>query len=222
MDNKYITEWNKNASEWNAIIECNGITSRNNTNPAIIKVVNRWGVSPMLDCGSGEGWLIREIAGNRVDIHGLEGSKELVDIARSKSNHCFYHYSYQEMIDGISELSNGYSTLIFNYALFEKDITPLLLSCHTYLKTPGRIIIQTVHPYFLLKNGKYASGTQDNIWDGLNGNFEGHLSWYARTLEDWAMVFYEARFTMCAINECIVDGAPVSILFTLESMKSRD
>jgi hypothetical protein len=93
----------------------------------------------------------------------------------------------------------------------------LLKKTKNNIKPEGLIIIQTLHPSFIMKNGDgYLSQWFTDSWKGLPGDFcDGH-SWYARTFEDWIKVFVENDLNLLKVKEILnYDKEPVSILFVI-------
>ena len=183
--------WEKNASEWIRIIENEMIESRKFTNLAIIEAVLNHKPENVLDLGCGEGWLCRELSRHEIKCTGTDASNPLIENARKKGDQAFLNLSYEEIIEEKNILGNHFDAIIFNFSLFLNIETETLLkTLRKNLSSEGRIFIQTLHPYFLIKNSlPYKSQWVQDSWAGLKGDFTDPHQWYIRTFSDWFEVF---------------------------------
>ena len=81
----------------------------------------------------------------------------------------------------------------------------------------GIVVIQTLHPYFLVSNGlEYRSQMISDSWKVLPGNFlDGH-QWYARTIEDWSSVISKAGLKIIELREILNhDKNPISLILKI-------
>lgn len=219
MKNEIQQSWDKNVDEWDRIIESNQIPSRKFTNQAIIYELKELDAFKILDCGCGEGWLTRAVTSLGKKAIGIDSTVGLIAKAKAKSNNSFYTLSYEEIIDGKTIPELPFDAVVFNFCLYQKENLSILLKKIKNMLVPGGyIIIQTLHPYFLVQNGHgYTSQWLTDSWKGLPGNFvEGH-SWYARTFEDWNLVFTESDLKTVQIKEVLnSEKQPISIIYTLQ------
>ncbi len=213
------SSWDKNAEEWNRVIESNKILSRKFTNKAIVNMLAELNVSKNLDCGCGEGWLTREITALGKIAVGIDGTKKLISKAKKKGKESFYTIRYEEIMDGKTIPEHPYDAVVFNFCLYqEKGLSLLLKKIKNHLRPKGLVIIQTLHPGFILQNshGYYSQWFTDS-WKGLPGKFTDGHSWYARTFEDWAAVFKASNLKIVNLKEITsLDKQPLSILYTLQ------
>lgn len=219
MPDEIRASWNKNALEWNALLERQGIASRRHTNRAIIDTIVGLGLKKVADIGCGEGWLCRALAENHIETVGFDATKSLLDIAKTKGSQTFVLSSFEDIINGNGLKGAPYDGAVFNFCIYQKDGLLLLFTqVLNNLKGNGVLLIQTLHPYYLLThNLPYTSQWIPDAWQGLEGNFvEGH-QWYARTLQDWSSLL--SSFTNCTyemlevVNE---EGHPISLIIILK------
>lgn len=215
MKNEIISSWKKNTKEWIRIIDTEQIASRQYTNKAIVNVLKETSVNKVIDIGCGEGWLTRELTAMGKKPVGIDAIEELLENARQKGSEPYYCITYEDIIEGKSVPEQPFETAIFNFCLYQKDgLEKLLKNTKAILDDEGIIIIQTLHPYFLIRNGlEYKSQIIEDSWKGLPGNFtEGH-KWYARTFEDWIVVLNNSRLKIMELKEVFNnDNQPVSII----------
>jgi len=210
--------WDLNAPEWIALLERSGIPSRAVTNDAILSTVKRYARKHVIDLGCGEGWLSRALEQQGLHVTGLDATGALIEQARRQSEQSYIHISYEDIIAGKLNSDIQADTIVCNYALYEQDSTrQLLLSMRQFLSQEGKLIIQTVHPSFLLQTEEgYKSQWMSNAWEGLAGDFSHPHRWYARTLEDWQQLFHQAGYCIYEIVETLsAETKPLSIIFIL-------
>lgn len=221
MKNEVLQSWQQNAGEWIHAIQGHTIASRKFTNPAIVETIKQYKPSTVLDLGCGEGWLTRALSNKDTFVTGVDGTKELVEHAKTLSNNPFYTLNFEEIIAGMPIPNAPFDAVVLNFCLYLKDgLIPLFLALKNQLTANGHIFIQTLHPSFLLMNKlPYQSQWVEDSWKGLPGNFTQPHRWYARTLEDWFAVFDEAGLAT-TLKEPINDaGLPVSLIFILKNGK---
>jgi hypothetical protein len=125
--------------------------------------------------------------------------------------------TYEEIIADNQLPKNMYDGLIFNYCLYEKELTSNLLhAIKTQLTRNGKVMIQTVHPDFLLNDGANESRWIDDAWKGLDGNFSFPHRWYARTMTDWLLLFERMGWKLLDTVETKSEtGDSLSVIFVL-------
>lgn len=216
--NETLKSWQQNAKEWSRVIDADVIASRKFTNKAIINTIDSLNVKKVLDVGCGEGWLTRELSTHQIECIGIDATQELLDIAKSKGSQIFYKLTYEEVIKGKEVPNYPYDAVIFNFSIYDKDkLVDLLNKLKEKLIPNGKIVIQTLHPYFLLSNKlEYKSQWIEDSWKGLKGNFVNGHSWYARTFEDWHKVFNKSKLKMLQIKEILNNKSkPIAVIFVL-------
>lgn len=212
-----LQSWQANADEWDKLLEAKGIPSRVFTNKAILEALNSYNPKRILDVGCGEGWISRELNSD-IEYTGIDGTSLLIEKAKQKNPQGSFHcLTYDQIIGDNYRLLAKHDLIVINYALYQKDnLIPLLQKLNFLLDDDGVILIQTVHPFFLLKNlGSYKSSWIENAWEGLEGNFKAPHSWYCRTFQDWFTVFKEAGFMTFIQEVSSKNGEPISVIFNL-------
>ena len=216
-----LRSWDNNAQGWEKLIEQDMIESRRLvTNEAIVKVLSTLPMSRMLDLGCGEGWLVRRMESLGLPCHGVDGSAALVRLARAKGAGNFQCMSYGEIIAGSEIDGSRFDAIVMNFALFDKDSTPLLLeSLKKHLNAKGMLIIQSLHPNAI--HAFEPSHWKPNVWEGLPGKFSDAHPWYHRSMNDWKMLFATQGFTTKQMHEPEHPRTqkPASIIFVLELAK---
>ncbi|MBQ4914039.1 methyltransferase domain-containing protein [Maribacter sp. MMG018] len=215
MDKPILDSWNKNAEEWIKIIDNDKIPSRVFTNKAIIKAIEKDSGEKILDIGCGEGWLTRSISNMGKHAVGFDATEALLKNARKKGSEEYYNITYDEIVNGKAHPLAPFDTAIFNFSLYqEKGLETLLKKVKELLTSNGTIIIQTLHPYFLIANGgNYQSRSISDSWKGLPGNFTDGHDWYARTFEDWTKVINVAGLHIIDLREVTNnENTPISLI----------
>lgn len=200
--------WNQNAENWAQVIEKNLISSRAVTNSAIIDNVLSLKPSLVLDIGCGEGWLSRPIRDSSVNYYGIDGSKQLIEIALRRGSF-FEHVSYEQIINGWRPQQMP-DVAVFNFSLLDKDIEELLKAVSTLIKPNGHLVIQTLHPSNL---ALYQDGWNEEDFKTMAIEFEGKMPWYGRTKESWLSVFDVCKLKVSKIIEPSLNNKPASIIW---------
>ncbi|NAY90503.1 methyltransferase domain-containing protein [Muricauda sp. JGD-17] len=218
MNSKIIDSWKKNASEWIKVIQNQDIPSRKFTNKAIEDTLKEINGKKLVDIGCGEGWLTRKMGQSGWDATGLDAIPDLIDDAKNKSNDAFYVFTFEEIIAGKSIPNGPFDVATFNFCLYSKEgMQRLLKNTLTQLNPKGTIVIQTLHPYFLISHDlSYKSQWLQDSWKGLPGNFEDGHSWYARTMEDWIAEIQELNASDFQLSEIVNDKEkPISLIIKI-------
>ncbi len=219
MKSNIITSWEKNAQEWIKVVQNQSIPSRKFTNKAILETISSLSVEKVADLGCGEGWLTREMSQQGFRAIGFDAIENLLKEARRQGTENYYQLSFEDIISNSSLPEAPFNAAIFNFCLYLKDgVYPLLKNILSKLDPEGYLIIQTLHPFFLVQNGfGYKSQWLSDAWKGLPGNFrEGH-SWYARTFEDWIQLLSSLEKTSFDIKEIKNDESePISLIFKIK------
>ena len=72
--------------------------------------------------------------------------KSTLDAAAADPAGTYRVLSYADLEAGTHDLGGGFDAIVFNYALFEEDVTPLLGAVRRLLAPRGAVLIQTLHP----------------------------------------------------------------------------
>lgn len=211
--------WEENAHEWIKIIDKQAIPSRKYTNEAIVEVCRNLKPKNLLDVGCGEGWLTRSIGNFAKLVVGTDAIETLIENAKKKGKGTYYKITYQDFIDGYQLKEAPFDLVVFNFSIYQKDDLDLLLGMlKKQLVNNGHIVIQTLHPNFLVnQNLNNESQWIDDAWKGLPGNFVNGHKWYARTLDDWKKVFNAADLSIESTKEVFDENSKtLSIIFILK------
>ncbi|MDF3820416.1 class I SAM-dependent methyltransferase [Leptospira sp. 96542] len=100
-------------------------------------------IQTVLDVGCGTGEHVKELQGMGFKVLGVDASKRMLEIAKTRFPHCYYEYgrmeSYllKEPVDAVVCL---YGT--FNYLLNDDDVGNFLRNCHKNLKQAGLLVLE--------------------------------------------------------------------------------
>jgi len=221
MKDEIKASWEKNASEWIKVIQNNSIPSRKFTNVAILDAVAELEGHKIVDIGCGEGWLTREMVDLGWEATGIDAIEPLILEARTKGSNTFEVFSYEEIMAEKPIPNAPFDAAVFNFCLYQKEgLTDLLANTLKQLHAKGTLVIQTLHPFFLVQNGfTYKSQWLTDSWKGLPGNFvEGH-AWYARTFQDWVKDLNHLTNTSFEFKEILNDtNQPVSLIIKINKI----
>lgn len=216
-----IATWEENAEEWIKTISEESIASRKFTNKAIIDSILETDAEKIIDIGCGEGWLTHTLENRDKNVVGIDGIETLLTHARNKSDAPFYRMTFKEIGAGETIPQNPFELAVFNFCLYQKEgLVNLLIQTQKALVKTGTILIQTLHPYFLIEEQlPYKSQWMKDSWKGLKGDFKNGHAWYARTFEDWIAELKQIPNTIIAFKEVNNDlGKPISLIITLKKI----
>jgi len=215
-ENDILHSWEKNANNWQHLIDQGSIESRSVTNEAVINVLSTLPIRRLLDLGCGEGWLVRRMQQYGLDCRGIDGSAALVGMASASGGPFYQCMSFGEIIAGRTIEGSPFDAIVLNFVLFGKDSTPKLLqSLHPHLNTPGFIIIQSLHPD--AGHAFEPSHWKPNVWEGLPDHFSDPYPYYHRSMSDWQLMFRECQLDILRQQEQLHPRTkrPTSIIFVL-------
>jgi 2-polyprenyl-3-methyl-5-hydroxy-6-metoxy-1,4-benzoquinol methylase len=193
--------WEANAAAWTAAVRGGTIASRElATDAAILDAIRERKPARVLDVGCGEGWLVRALAAGGIEAKGIDASSALVEAARSAGGGSFQVRSYREISERPEVVGEGYDAIVFNFALFEEELLPLLCALRGRLAPGGALIIQTVHPWSDAGRGAYVDGWRTETFDGFEG-FTEPMPWYFRTLASWVALLHDGGYRLEKLAE---------------------
>lgn len=219
MTSDIISSWEKNAKEWVKVIQNQSIDSRRFTNQAVLDTIANLKVKKVADLGCGEGWLTREINQLGMEAVGFDAIESLLVEARKLGRETYHRLTFEDIISGKPIPEAPFDAAVFNFCLYLKDdLTPLLENTLANLVPGGHLVIQTLHPFFLIQNGfDYKSQWLSDSWKGLPGNFSNGHSWYARTFEDWVNTLSSLSHIHLEMKEVKNDEEkPISLILKIK------
>ena len=218
MEKEVRDTWEENAREWIDVVSSGQIASRRFTDVAIQDMLKSLSGPKVLDVGCGEGWLTRRLSKMGKRATGVDAIETLLAYARSRGPEPYQCLSYADIIAGNAIINAPFDTAVFNFSLYRKDDVDILFKIiKGQLTDQGYIVVQTLHPYFLIQNGlEYKSQMIRDSWKGLPGNFTGGHSWYARTLGDWVKLVTSADLKIVDIKETLnAENKPISLILAI-------
>ena len=179
------TVWDDNAQAWIKMVREDLIPSRVAvTNNAILASIASRAPHTVLDIGCGEGWLCREVK-IRIgsETVGLDGSASLIAAALEEEPTGVYAQASYEALIGNEWpepcWEGTFDVIVFNFALFENEISPLLKAAATRLAPQGAILIQTLTTE-ILKDG--PPGWRHERFEGFGKGRWTPMDWYCHDL----------------------------------------
>jgi 2-polyprenyl-3-methyl-5-hydroxy-6-metoxy-1,4-benzoquinol methylase len=200
-DKKILDSWNKNVTAWVKAIQTKQIESRELvTDQAIIDAVLSLGTSKILDIGCGEGWLVRELAAQGLQVTGIDAVQGLVDKARQLGDGTFTVLEYENI--SASSIDQQYDLAICNFSLLGKEsVEHLFKTLPSILNKSGYFIIQTLHPNISCGELGYVDGWREGSWAGFSDEFSDPAPWYFRTIGSWLSLFINNGFRVEVVKE---------------------
>ncbi|MBK1668381.1 hypothetical protein CKO28_10075 [Rhodovibrio sodomensis] len=198
--------WDANARAWTRAVRERRIASRTaGTDAALLDTLARLAPGRLLDAGCGEGWLIRALRQFLPACRtiGVDGAPALVAAARAADPVGSYHHlTYDALAAGAwrrdpvlaERLADPLDAVVFNYALFDRQVGRTLQAARGLLAPGGALVIQTLPPC-----APGAEGWRTEDFAGFSGGLGGGLGggwvpmrWYARSRPAWDSALAEA------------------------------
>lgn len=207
--------WEANACAWTEAVRNGAIESRSlATNAAILQALTERKPRRVLDLGCGEGWLARTLAQLEIQVVGVDGSAQLIELAREFGGGIFHHYSYTEITAAPQIVGCDFDAIACNFALLEEDVLELLRALRSCLAQQGVLVIQTVHPWSGRGKDKYCDDWRTETFAGFGQGFTEAMPWYFRTLSSWISLLRHSGYLLDDIREPVHPDTsePLSLL----------
>ncbi len=207
-----LTAWKANGGSWIQAINQQELASRNAaTNAAIINAINTHCPNSILDLGCGEGWLCRALVQSGRKVVGIDGVSSLIEDAIDKDQSgSYYCHDYDAIRKGALSQLGQFDIIAFNFALFEEQGTPTLLSQLRHHVVPtGSLVFQTV-----ILGNEESSGWHQEDWRALKRDFPAAFPWYYRTPDDWKATLQESGWNAVTMDRILhpESGASLSLI----------
>jgi len=212
--------WHDSAAPWARAVREGRIASRRQvTDAAVAAAVCAHSPRRVIDLGCGEGWLVRALAGQGIDVLGVDAVPALVDAARAAGGGRYRVMDYTAIAAG--DLCERADVVVCNFSLLgDESVDALLRATPSLLSPAGVLVIQTLHPWSACGEAPYRDGWREGSWAGCGDGFGEAAPWYFRTLAGWQQSFLAAGLALVGMGEPLhpETGRPASILFTLRAM----
>ena len=216
-----LEAWHANAAPWTRAVREQAIASRALvTDRTILDAVLARRPRSVIDLGCGEGWLVRALAGQRVDVLGIDAVPALVDVAQAAGGGRFLAMDYADVANG--KLRERADVVACNFSLLGGESVDALLRVVPSLLAPGgALVVQTLHPPTACGDAPYVDGWRDGSWAGCGEGFGQAAPWYFRTLAGWLEALAQAGLQLVRMVEPLhpLAGKPASMILVAEARR---
>lgn len=215
-----VSAWHANAMPWARAVREGAIASRRLvTDAAIVSAVRSYAPRRVIDLGCGEGWLMRALASEGIDVLGVDAVPELVAQASAAGRAVLLDYSAV----AAGALDERADMVVCNFSLIgEASVDALLGAVPALLQPGGVLLIQTLHPWTACGELPYRDGWREGSWDGCGEGFGEAAPWYFRTLQGWQRTGADAGLRLLELREPLhpQTGRPASLVLAFEAARS--
>lgn len=186
-----LASWQANAQAWLSAVREQRIDSRRVSNAAVLDAIKAGAPRRVLDVGCGEGWLCRALHDDGIEAVGVDATVPLIGAARAAGAGRFEVLRYDELVVDPLQLGQ-FDGVVFNFALFEADPSPILRAMCQAVSPAGRLIIQTVHP----DRAAGEAGWREERFAGFGAAFPAAMPWYFRSMAGWERLLLDAGWRL--------------------------
>ena len=216
LEARLLASWEDNAAAWTDAVRNQRIPSRRaGTDAAILAACARYDARNVLDVGCGEGWLSRALAVPTRRVFGIDGSADLIAHASAtESSAQFKVLGYEALATDAGVVAGPWDLIICNFALLGEPLVPLMRALSQRLAPAGSLLVQTVHPWMAMGDGRYTNEWREENFQGFGVAFPASMPWYYRTLGSWLSQLGEAGLVIRTLEEPVHadTGRPLSML----------
>ncbi len=214
-----LEAWHANAAPWTRAVREHAIASRKLvTDRAILDAVLARRPRSVIDLGCGEGWLVRALVMQGVDVLGIDAVPVLVDAARTAGGGRFLSMDYADVAGGA--LRDRADALACNFSLLGgESVDTLLRAVPSLLMPGGALLVQTLHPLAACGDAPYVDGWREGSWAGCGEGFGQAAPWYFRTLAGWLDALARAGLYAVRMVEPLhpSTGEPAALILVAEA-----
>lgn len=211
-----LDSWNKAAAGWDRDIARPGSYRTHLITGALTELLEDVKDRKILDAGCGNGFFTNWLAGRGAAVEGVDGSEEMIMIARA--SYPELEFAVADLTKPIGKEPGSYDYILANMLLMHmNNFSTFMTDAYKLLKPEGRLIFSILHPCFNEPTSKLYKSLWDKIigakpsalsydyYQGQQGRYESHmkskLTHYHRTLEEYSKELSAAGFAITQIIE---------------------
>jgi len=204
-------QWDKVAKKYDKLIgETGDPYHKTYLNPVVLKLLGSVKGKKVLDLACGQGYFSRILARKGAKVTGLDISRKLLDIARTKSKNITYIHNDSANIKDVK--TNSQDVIVSNMAFFDiKNIKDTIKECARVLKKGGALVFSILHPITHGKVERYKDkqGYYLKLRDyhGVVARKSTSIYWkdellsYFRPLGYYTKLLFDNNFTITDLRE---------------------
>lgn len=139
----------------------------------------------ILDAGCGDGFYTRQLAYKGAAVIGIDGSENLLKIAREKNSHTNVSFQAADLLVKLPFKDNSFDIVVSNMVLMDiEDIGSFISETSRILKPNGVFVFSITHPCFFISDWQIDNNGKriyKKLYYYLNQRTE-ELDFYGRTL----------------------------------------
>jgi len=203
--NKNIQRWNRAAKKYCRDMRDVGTDLGAIYQPAIDGLLGDVRQKRILDAGCGEGYYCRKLALKKASVTGIDGSKEMITLARNKKTEVKVDYKVMDLTHKLNFPDAEFDVVLANMVLMDvPKIDIAIAEFARILKENGVLVFCITHPCFFCYDwvqDKKGAKLYKPISDYLNENVE-ELTFWGKTLHYHRPLSY--YFDLLEANEFCV------------------
>ena len=215
--------WNSAAAEYADGLRAGKDKGRLRYEPVILELLGNVAGKRVLDAGCGEGYFARKLVDLGADVVGVDGSSELIRLAREAAqpqHEARCNFLVSDLTQPLSLPDSSFDVVLSNMVLMDLPSVDVAISeSARILKPSGHLVVSITHPCFFVfdwvsdsTGEKLHKAVADYCSERqITFNFWGKTMHYHRPLSAYFAGLEAARLAVEAIRELLMaddDGVP--------------
>ena len=210
IDKDNIQNWDKAARKYSTVLQKGKNKYVKVYLSAIDELLDNVSGKRILDAGCGEGYYSRKLVSRKAIVTGIDGSKKMIAIAKSRNSKIKVNYKLMDLTQKL-DFKNGYFDIVLaNMVLIGiSKINVAIAEFARILNKNGCLIFSITHPCFFLSDwmlDKTGAKLHRPIFDysreGVEKlNFWGKTSHYHRPLSYYFNILEDNNFCVTSLKE---------------------
>ncbi len=211
----HIQCWNRAAKKYSMHFRKAGADLQTIYQPAVDELLGNVSGKHILDAGCSEGYYSRKFALKNALVTGIDGSKNMIAIAKSKNREIEINYQVMDLTQRLDFKNYQFDIVLANMVLMDiPKIDVAIAEFARILKKNGSLIFSITHPCFFCydwvsneKGAKLYKPISSYLKEKVEElNFWGKTLHYHRPLSYYFSILEQNSFRVTSLREPVPSG----------------